>query len=201
MKSISAIAALAATMTLAVGAQAADNAHRQEGPHVHGHGTLAIAVEGDKVEIELEVPGADIVGFEHPAGNAEETAKVEKARKMLADALALFKLPADAGCKLEKAAVEATAEDHDEHGDDHAAGEAKEEHEHGDHDEHGGHSEFHAHHVLTCAAPERLTTIEATYFTAFPAAQSLSVTVATGKGQTQGELTRDKPTLDLGGVM
>ena len=31
--------------------------------HVHGHGILNIAVEGQVVEMELEAPGADIVGF------------------------------------------------------------------------------------------------------------------------------------------
>src|SRR6185369_1509759 len=41
--------------------------HRELGVHEHGRGTLNIAIEGNKVTMELEAAGVDIVGFEHAA--------------------------------------------------------------------------------------------------------------------------------------
>ena len=49
--------------------------------------------------------------------------------------------------------------------------------------------------------PESLTGLETVYFVNFAGAQLLNVNVTTSKGQTQAQMTRDKPTLDLAGVM
>jgi Protein of unknown function (DUF2796) len=38
---------------------------RELGAHEHGHSVLNIAIEGDRIEMELMSPGMDIVGFEH----------------------------------------------------------------------------------------------------------------------------------------
>ena len=61
-------------------------------PHVHGHGTLNIAIEDKRVSMELEVPGMDIVGFEHAPSTDDQKAAVEKAKarleKPLGDVLA-----------------------------------------------------------------------------------------------------------------
>ena len=56
----------------------------------HGHGTVNIAVEGTDLWIELEAPGADIVGFEHEASSEEDKAAVARAEKQLSDPLTLF---------------------------------------------------------------------------------------------------------------
>ena len=45
--------------------------HRQLGPHQHGHGTLNIAIENGEVSMDLDVPGADIVGFENEKRSEE----------------------------------------------------------------------------------------------------------------------------------
>jgi hypothetical protein len=183
-----------------------EKANRSAGAHAHGKGTLNIAIEGGKVEIELEAPGADIVGFEHQAKSADQKAELEKAKITLKDGLTLFKLPAGAGCKIDTATVEvhADGEGHDDH--DSAKEEAgKKPSQDHDHDEKkgdgGGHSEFHANYILTCAEPYQLTGLEALYFTSFPGAQSLAVNITAAKGQSQTELTRDNPKLDFAGVM
>ena len=66
-------------------------------------GTLNIAIEGARLTMELEAPGADIVGFEHKAKTEQQKAAVEKAKQQLAEPQALFKLPAAAGCVLKEA--------------------------------------------------------------------------------------------------
>lgn len=179
----------AAMLAVALPAYAAEE-HREAGAHEHGHGKLDIAIEGKRVSMALAVPGADIVGFEHEAKTDEQKAAIEKARKTLAEALAVFAFPAAAGCKVAEAKVEAGAEEEHEHDHKKEAAEGEEAH----------HSEFHAEYTLDCAAPEKLTGITFKYFDLFPGAQELDVNLATEKGQTKYEVTRDKPSITLGEV-
>jgi hypothetical protein len=170
--------------------------HRQLGAHAHGHGTLDVAIEGATVSMELEVPGADIVGFEHVAATPEQKAKVEKASAILAKPLDLFKLPTAAGCTTTSAKVEARAEEDDDDGKSGAKGKSDAKGKDGP-----AHSEFHVAYTLTCSAPDKLQTIDFAYFTAFAGAQKLTVNMVTSKAQSKFEVGRDKPVLDLGGVM
>ena len=110
---------VSAAFILASPALAEEAQHRQLGPHVHGQGTLDIAIEGKKIQMELVVPGMDIVGFEHVASTDEQKAAVEKAKAKLTDVLSVFKLPAAAQCKAEAANVESRKEVHHEGDEDH----------------------------------------------------------------------------------
>jgi len=203
---------LIAALAAAAPAAAAEEAHRELGPHVHGHGTLNIAVERQRVSMELEVPGMDIVGFEHAPSTKEQTATVDSAKALLARPLEIFKLPAAAGCRVSDAKVAIEAEHHHHDGDeaedghDHEKTEA--DHDHDDHDGdgdahqgHDGHNAFHVTYALDCAEPSKLVTIELLYFKAFAGAHDLTVNVVTASGQTSFEVNRDKPILDLGGMM
>ena len=119
--------------------------HRELGAHQHGHGTLNIAIEGHKVSMELEVPGADIVGFEHAAKTKAQQAAVEKAKAQLAAPLSLFVLPAAAGCSVKEANVKIEgADEHDQRAKaGQGAARTTQMHEH---------SEFHAEYALECTA-------------------------------------------------
>ena len=197
-----------AALTIAAAAptlvRAADE-HRELGPHVHGHGNLNIAVENKLVSMELEVPGMDIVGFEHDATTDDQKAAMEKAKAQLAQPLAVFRLPAAAGCTVADAKVELQAEHHhdgdDDHDNDHdhdydkAAGADR------DQDEHGGHKEFHVTYALDCAKPASITAIAFDYFKMFAGAHDLTVNVVTAKAQNSYEVSRDAPSLDLAGIM
>jgi hypothetical protein len=187
-KAALALASLAILVTLPAFAEQA--AHRQLGPHVHGQGTLDIAIEGNKIEMELIAPGMDIVGFEHVATTDDQKAAVEKAKAKLTDVLSVFKLPTAAKCKTDTANVESRKETHQpgEKDDDDKPGEPQ-------------HSEFHATYTITCDAPESVTGLDTDYFADFAGGQLLNVNVTTPKGQTQAQMTREKPTLDLTGVM
>lgn len=184
--------ATAAALAFASPLLAEEAKHRQLGPHVHGQGTLDIAIEGNKIEMELIAPGMDIVGFEHVASTDEQKAAVEKAKAKLTDVLTVFELPIAAQCKADAANVESRKETHQ-------PGEKDDD----DDDKPGApqHSEFHATYTITCQAPENLTGLQTVYFSNFAGAQLLNVNVTTSKGQTQAQMTRDKPILDLAGVM
>ena len=206
------------TVFLCTGVLAEDK--RNADAHQHGHGVLNVALEGDTLSIEMETPGADILGFEHTAEAAEDKATVEKARETLSDPVALFGLPGSAGCTQTEIEIEIGADetDHADHDDDHHDEHADDKHdEHDDHhdehadddhdkhadddhddhaDEETSHSEVHAHYTLTCSAPSKITELNlAGFFAAFPNAEELDAAVLTDDGQASGEITADSPRL------
>jgi hypothetical protein len=168
--------------------------HRELGAHEHGRGTLNIAVEGTRLTMELEVPGDDIVGFEHAAKTPKQKAAVEKAKGLLSAPLALFKLPDAAGCRVTEAKVEVEDGDHD-----HANKEAKPTK--GGSKAEVAHSQFHAEYTLECTAPAGIGAIDFPYFRAFAGAKRLDVNLITAKGQTKFEVTRAKPRISLAGMI
>ena len=188
-----------AAISLLTNAARAEDEHRELGPHVHGHGTLNIAIEDKRVSMELEVPGMDIVGFEHAPSTDDQKAAVEKATARLEKPLGVFSLPASAGCTVAEAKVSVEAEHHHDGDDDDA--DHKDGAKDDGHDEHAGHNQFHVNYALDCTNPNELKTINFDYFTLFAGAHDLAVNVVTAKGQSKYEVSRDKPTLDLTGIM
>ena len=193
---------LLSASAIASPAIAAEGDHRELGPHEHGVGNLNIAVEGTKVSVELEVPGMDIVGFEYVAKTAKQKAAVEKAKKQLQAPPAIFKFPAAANCATQQVNVAIESEDHDhDHDHDHAKGDTGAEDGRKAADAREGHSEFHVEYTFECKVPDKITAIEFGYFRTFTSARKLNVTVITPKGQSKFEATRDKPRIDLAGMM
>ena len=180
---------------------AAEQPRRQLDAHAHGEGRLAIAIEGGRVEMELEAPASDILGFEHAPKTAAQRKALADAKRRLQTLAGLLVLPAAAGCKLATAKVEvigaaaggkAHAHDHGhDHGKDKKAETAS---------SHDAHSEFKATYALACGATDKLGSIAFDYFKTFPRATKLDVTVIGPKGQSSFAVTRQKPTLDLSGL-
>jgi hypothetical protein len=175
-----------ALLPLAV-AQAHDDDHDHEhgslGKHEHGVAALNVALDGKTLEIDLESPAMNIVGFEHAASSDADRAKVATARALLEKPLALFSLPAAAGCSVSEQELESplfgNAKAHAQHDDD-------------DHDEHAGHehSDVDAEYKLDCAAPEALKTLDlAAFFSQFPATQKINVQLIGPNGQQGIEAT------------
>ena len=123
---------------LPVLAIAAEDDHTELGAHEHGAGAFNVAIEGKTVAMELEAPGADIVGFEHAAKSDKDKAAIKKGKSMLMDLTKVVALPAAAGCKLTAANVELRTEGedgkHDDHDDDHDHKKKVEKHDDHDHD-------------------------------------------------------------------
>ena len=177
---------------------------RGAGAHEHGRGTLNIALDGTRLTMELEAPGADIVGFEHKARTQKQKAAVEKAEEQLGAPQALFQLPAAAGCEFEASSVSLDGDGHYHNGSeakDHGHAHGAKDHSHDDAAGHAEHSSFRAEYAFNCAAPANLTSIGFEYFKVFAGAQRLDVTVITPKQQSRFEVSRAKPRLDLAGMM
>jgi len=191
MRTIKTACVLAAAMACTgFPALAEEEGHRQLGAHVHGHGRLNIAVEGKKLSMALEVPGADIVGFEHEPSTSEQRAAIAEARAKLANGLFLIAPPQAAGCELDYVKVSADA---GHKPDGHApAPDAEADAGH-------SHSEFNANYTARCTSPSRITSLTFEYFNAFPNAQELDIAIVSPKGQASYEVKREKPSLDLPG--
>lgn len=202
----------AAALTVSSTAMAAEEQEtRQLDAHEHGHSTLNVGIEGNTVNMELEAPGADIVGFEYVAEAEADKAKVAAAKKALADPLSLFRPSAAAGCKLASTDIDLIVEGgekHEEHGhddhddDDHGHKKKAKHDDHDDHDEHdeakeGGHNEFHAKYTLTCSNPGALKGFSFSFFDTFKGAEELEVNVVSEKGQRRFEVERDEPKISL----
>lgn len=168
--------------------------HRHHKPHEHGRGTLQMVIEGQRVSLELEVPAADIVGFEHAAKSARQRAQVDQAKKRLLQPQALFTFPDAAGCALDNASVNFEAQQDHEQATGSASGRTPEAAE-------DRHSNVEAQYAFTCTSPDRITSLEFGYFRAFPGAHKLAVSAVTPKGQKAFEVSRAKPRLNLGGAM
>lgn len=188
----------------AVSPAAASAAEREHGAHVHGVSRLNVAIEGHTVLMEWIAPGADIVGFEHPAESDADKAAVQDAVHALEDATTLFVFPPEAACRLESAEVETSLLEHhdghdehhdeghdDRHDDEHQEDEHADHHEHEEGDEHHDetHSEFEIRYGFHCDQPDRLDHIEVKVFERFPGAEEIDAQVIAPGGQTAQELT------------
>ena len=201
MKRLLVVASL--SLPLATAALAGEK-HRQLDAHEHGHGELSIAIDGNKVVMELESPGADIVGFEHKAKTKKQRTALANAKKMLRKISNVVTLPEAAGCALTKAKVEFHVEG-DDHGHKKHGHKHKHKHSHGKHKKaekkEETHAEFHAEYALTCKSTAKLTELAFPYFKNFKGAEELEVSIAGPKSQKKFEVERDDTSLSLTGVM
>lgn len=187
--------ALGATGATAQQAATPEPTTRQLGAHAHGTGKLNIAIERRTVEIELEAPGSDIVGFEHAATTPEQKKAIADARALLAKPLALFKPPEAAGCKVTSSRVRLVSGDHG-HSHGHSHGKAKTG------KSADPHSEFEATYTLTCAKPDQLEALDLDYFKSFPRAEALDIVIVGAKGQqSKQKATRAQPRVVLKGAL
>ncbi|SDQ96606.1 Protein of unknown function [Pseudomonas grimontii] len=172
-----------------------DHEHGSLGAHEHGVGRLNAVLDGQALELELDSPAMNLVGFEHVATSAADKAKVAAARKQLENPLALFNLPKAAGCVISTQELNSPLfgdkpeadHDDDDHDDD-----AKD----GAHEHHHDHSEIHAHYQFTCATPTALGNLDLTQvFKTFPATQKIQVQLIGPSGQQGVDATATAATL------
>jgi hypothetical protein len=176
--------------------------NRQLDAHEHGVGQLDIAFDGNQIAIELHAPGADIVGFEYSAENADDHAEINAAIATLTRPLNLFVLPDAAGCSVVNASAGLESEeDHGAHDDEHAGeDDGHDDDAEEDHENVAGHTEFQAEYLLTCADPAAITHITFAYFDAFPNALKVKVQTISDTGAASFEVERSMSTLDLRGM-
>lgn len=150
-----------------------DHAHGSLAAHEHGVARLNAVLDGKALELELDSPAMNLVGFEHAASSDADKAKVATVGKQLEQPLGLFALAAAANCSVENQELQSplfddqpVTPDVDDNAHDHQ------------------HSDVHAHYQFTCANPAKLTGIDLTpLFKAFPATQKITVQLIGPNGQ------------------
>ena len=180
---------------------------RQVDKHEHGVGELNIAIEGNSINLEFKIPGADIVGFEYKAKSDEDISLVNTALTKFDDFSNIFTIPNAANCNLVEAEI--AINQGDDHGDEHDHEEYEEHEEHDEHDEHDEHeheehgeethNEFVAHYSLTCGNVKETDRINFTYFTTFPNSGELEIQFVSEMGSTSFEVEGDEPFINLKG--
>ncbi|MDH4560270.1 DUF2796 domain-containing protein [Pseudomonas sp. BN411] len=170
----------------AVQAHEHDHDHDSLGAHEHGVARLNAALDGNTLELELESPAMNLVGFEHAASSDADKAKVAAVRNELESPLALFGLPQAASCKVASQELESPLFGADDHHDEHAKG-----HDH-------EHSEVHAHYRFECSTPDALKSLDlAGLFKRFPATEKIQVQLIGPNGQQGAELSKSNANLSF----
>ncbi|MEG0862309.1 MAG: DUF2796 domain-containing protein [Pseudomonas sp.] len=159
-----------------------DHGHSSLAAHEHGVARLNVALEGKVLELELESPAMNLVGFEHAANSDSDKAKVAAVRTQLENPLALFALAKAANCSESAQELESPL-----FGDKPESG--KDAHEH---------SEIHAHYTFDCEKPEQLTTLDLNpLFKAFPATHRIQLQLIGPNGQQGIEATAAHASIPL----
>ena len=83
---------------------------------------------------------------------------------------------------------------HDEHGHDEHHAESEEAGEE-------SHTEFHAEYALNCENIDKIDQMTFPYFEAFENAEEIEVQIVTESGANKFEVMRDKPQIDLSGMI
>ena len=170
---------------------------RQVDKHEHGVGELNIATEGDVIEFEFMIPGADIVGFEYVAKSDADIASIKKALQTFENYENIFTLPKNSRCQLTEKQV-ALKEDEDDH-DDHEGHDDHDDHE--GHDEHAeeNHNEFYAKYSFECGDIKAINNVEFPYFSTFPNSGELEVQFISSIGSVSFEVEADEPSINIDG--
>lgn len=163
-----------------------DHAHGSLGAHEHGVAHLNAVLDGNTLELELESPAMNLVGFEHAAASDADKAKVAAVRAQLEQPLKLFGLNAAAGCKESDQELESPL-----FGDAPAKDDDGDKHEH-------GHSDIHAHYRFECAKPDQVKALDLTpLFKAYPSTQKIQVQLIGANGQKGVEATPANATINF----
>ena len=170
------IAGIVAAIIFGAGALVSIQAALAAGKHEHGKANLNVAVDGERLIIELDSPADNLVGFEFRPRTDEQKARVAAALEALRDGAGLFAMPPGADCRLKSAAV--SPPDYGDAGHDH------------DHDkDEDSHADFEAAWEFRCSNMAALMWLETSLFARFPGTRQLATSIIAPAGQTAVVLT------------
>ena len=170
---------------LSLGAMPLATAH-EPGAHVHGLATLEVAIDGAAVQISLDSPLDNLLGFERAPRNEKERQSVKAMALKLHQADTLFVFTPAAQCRLESARLEsavlapallAPASDFVQSSDTAKA------------DSSDVHAELAATWHFQCAVPQALQGIDVRLFQQFSGLKRIDAAVAGPKGQSSAKLS------------
>ena len=182
----SVLASLAlASASLALPAFAAPGGHGAGHAHVHGLAKLELVVEARQLNLRLEAPLDNLVGFERAPRTPAERKRVDEAVATLRAADGVFTPDPAAGCTLRSVALHSAVL---KLGDASSAKPME-----------AGHAELEAEVVFDCQDTARLGHVDTGLFKAFPRMRQLDAEGVTPSGQFKRSLKRPATRLSLTG--
>ncbi|MDQ2076217.1 DUF2796 domain-containing protein [Marinimicrobium sp. ABcell2] len=125
---------------------------RQHGAHVHGRGEINLVLEGNRLDVELVLPGVDVVGFESAPSTGRQHQAIQEAETLLNTAEKVLLLPPEAECRLKESE---TLLPQYRRGNTHA--------------------DFQAYYAFECAEPARLRRVQFALFEQLPTLEAMSL--------------------------
>lgn len=179
------------------------------GAHVHGIAQLQIVAEKNTLEIHLESPAMNIIGFEHDVENEQQAEKFKKSLSTLMKSDELFLL-SGGQCSFIEIEIENPFEEEHDHHEDHDQEKGHDHHEKQDHGEDHDHDEEHKHHQgesehrefeveykAICQDISKLSRIDLPLLTIFDGIESLNVQYVVRGNQGAVNITKANASLDL----
>ncbi len=154
--------------------------------HVHGIARLDVAIDGEALQLSLESPLANLVGFEHAPSNAQETQAVSAMVRRFSRPEDLFAPSPAARCSVKSILLSSPVIDAKllavpgVPAPPPAAASVPHEED--------GHAELEARIAFRCERPRDLKRLEAKIFGAFPGMLQLDVQVVTPSRQSAAKL-------------
>ncbi|BCO20828.1 hypothetical protein KUC3_36850 [Alteromonas sp. KC3] len=169
-------------------------------PHTHGEGTLQVLQAGSDWQLVLQLPAADVLGFEHKPDSTAERHQFKKAESTLSNFKDIFSI--DASCSVVETTLESPWQEATEHKSDHR--EANEHNQHGHHEEHdehkkednhATHSDFRVAYLLACESP--ISKVEVSGFEFWPSVSMLRATWITQTNQQAFIIKASEPSFEI----
>ena len=163
------------------------------GAHEHGVVRMGLAVDDQRMSLDIEVPAATVFGFEHNPETEEEIRVVSEAMETLRTRVGeVIAVSSELACELEDVEVVSAPEVDEEHShsDD-------EEHSHSEDEEHShsededAHSEVRVSVSWFCAQSVEGTDATLSLSSLWPDAELVDLTVITSMGQAAGRVAAD----------
>ena len=155
------------------------------GAHEHGVVRMGLAVDDQRMSLDIEVPAATVFGFEHNPETEEEIRVVSEAMETLRTRVGeVIAVSSELACELEDVEVV-------------SAPEVDEEHSHSDDEEHShsegedAHSEVRVSVSWFCAQSVEGTDATLSLSSLWPDAELVDLTVITSMGQAAGRVAAD----------
>ena len=171
MKTLSFFIVLTIAMSLGI-----LNANAQKA-HTHGSATMDISIEKNKIEVNVNIPGMDLVGFEGKAKTKQHKENLKTVTDLLTKDYSLFIIPEGAGCNVTKRKLESEHDDKDHGGK--------------------GHSGYEYEVEYKCKDISKITELDVNLFRDIQSLTEITVQVVTEKEQKSAKLTSTETVLKL----
>ena len=149
---------------------------RQKDSHEHGAAKLMMVMEGEKLQVEFEVPSESLIGFEHFPKSQSNRENFNEAIKILSDPSKLFSMPIKAECLLVGMNVSQSLFSNEE------------EHGHDESEKSEIHSEFKSNYSWNCQHLDEIDSIGTQLMSLFPRIEEIRVNWISNNGQGSLEL-------------